>query len=191
MLCKAFIDEDLPLLDFDLKMRKRKLRRKSCIKDVEDSLDLLIYKLYCNPSSNYYPNDKKEELAESGRRAQKERQNKKKLLVLLSCRALMKFKRKHWGARKEQRHEGTNTYRTQVREQDVTYLNIMARRILKRDYSVQIVRRKFRKKLEEDNDAEKRSSSNSIDVVPRHDIAIDVESLATKFPIIDWKNTTF
>ncbi|GJR07759.1 hypothetical protein Tco_0790411 [Tanacetum coccineum] len=28
---------------------------------------------------------------------------------------------------------------------------------------------------------------DSIDVVPRDDVAIDVESLATKYPIVDWK----
>ncbi|GKE69985.1 hypothetical protein Tco_1528057, partial [Tanacetum coccineum] len=39
----------------------------------------------------------------------------------------------------------------------------------------------------EDNDAEKEELRDSIDVVPRDDVAIDVESLATKYPIVDWK----
>ncbi|GJX45350.1 putative ribonuclease H-like domain-containing protein [Tanacetum coccineum] len=34
---------------------------------------------------------------------------------------------------------------------------------------------------------EKKSLRDSMDVVPRDDIAIDVESLATKYPIVDWK----
>ncbi|GJV07337.1 hypothetical protein Tco_1344993 [Tanacetum coccineum] len=42
-------------------------------------------------------------------------------------------------------------------------------------------------KLEEDNDAEKDELRDSMDVVPRDDVAINVESLATKYPIVDWK----
>ncbi|GJS39448.1 hypothetical protein Tco_0564491 [Tanacetum coccineum] len=42
-----------------------------------------------------------------------------------------------------------------------------------------------KQKLEEDNDAEKEELRDSMDVVPRDDVAIDVESLATKYPIID------
>ncbi|GKC44913.1 hypothetical protein Tco_1062635, partial [Tanacetum coccineum] len=44
-----------------------------------------------------------------------------------------------------------------------------------------------KQKLEEDNDAKKEELRDSIDVVPRDDVAIDVESLATKYPIVDWK----
>ncbi|GKE45017.1 hypothetical protein Tco_1472301 [Tanacetum coccineum] len=40
-----------------------------------------------------------------------------------------------------------------------------------------------KQKLEEDNDAEKEELRDSIDVVLRDDVAIDVESLATKYPI--------
>ncbi|GJU90187.1 putative ribonuclease H-like domain-containing protein, partial [Tanacetum coccineum] len=43
-----------------------------------------------------------------------------------------------------------------------------------------------KQKLEEDNDAEKEDLRDSMDVVPRDDVAIDVESLATKYPIVDW-----
>ncbi|GJU47556.1 hypothetical protein Tco_1204822 [Tanacetum coccineum] len=43
----------------------------------------------------------------------------------------------------------------------------------------------FKRKLEDD--ADKEELRDSIDVVPRDDIAIDVESLATKYPIVDWK----
>ncbi|GJV51334.1 hypothetical protein Tco_1447075 [Tanacetum coccineum] len=42
-----------------------------------------------------------------------------------------------------------------------------------------------KQKLE--NDAEKKELRDSMDVVPRDDIAIDIESLATKYPIVDWK----
>ncbi|GJU07510.1 hypothetical protein Tco_1123940 [Tanacetum coccineum] len=41
-----------------------------------------------------------------------------------------------------------------------------------------------KQKLEEDNDAEKEELRDCMDVVPRDDVAIDVESLATKYPII-------
>ncbi|GJR17925.1 hypothetical protein Tco_0966452 [Tanacetum coccineum] len=34
---------------------------------------------------------------------------------------------------------------------------------------------------------EERELGDSMDVVPRDDVAIDVESLATKYPIVDWK----
>ncbi|GJZ23877.1 hypothetical protein Tco_0561336 [Tanacetum coccineum] len=44
-----------------------------------------------------------------------------------------------------------------------------------------------KQKLGEDNDAEKEELRDSMDVVPRDDVVIDVESLATKYPIVDWK----
>nr|GEV40155.1 hypothetical protein [Tanacetum cinerariifolium] len=44
-----------------------------------------------------------------------------------------------------------------------------------------------KQKLEEDNDAEKDELRAILDVVPRDDIAINVESLATNHPIVDWK----
>ncbi|GJZ40590.1 hypothetical protein Tco_0587476 [Tanacetum coccineum] len=43
------------------------------------------------------------------------------------------------------------------------------------------------KLLEEDTNAEKEKLRDSMDVAPRDDVAIDVESLATKYPIADWK----
>ncbi|GJX32299.1 putative ribonuclease H-like domain-containing protein [Tanacetum coccineum] len=44
-----------------------------------------------------------------------------------------------------------------------------------------------KQKLEEDIDAKKEELRASMDVVPRDDIAINVESLATKYPIVSWK----
>ncbi|GKC70610.1 hypothetical protein Tco_1116493 [Tanacetum coccineum] len=43
------------------------------------------------------------------------------------------------------------------------------------------------KKQKLEDDVEKKELRDSMDVVPRDDIAIDVESLATKYPIVDWK----
>ncbi|GKC45951.1 hypothetical protein Tco_1063673 [Tanacetum coccineum] len=42
-------------------------------------------------------------------------------------------------------------------------------------------------KLEEDTDAEKEELRDSMDVAPKDDVVIDVESLATKYLIVDWK----
>ncbi|GKB20841.1 hypothetical protein Tco_0854764, partial [Tanacetum coccineum] len=44
-----------------------------------------------------------------------------------------------------------------------------------------------KQKLEEDNDAEKEELRDSMDVFPRDDVAIDFESLATKYLIVNWK----
>nr|GEY20894.1 uncharacterized mitochondrial protein AtMg00810-like [Tanacetum cinerariifolium] len=44
-----------------------------------------------------------------------------------------------------------------------------------------------KQKLEEDNDVGKEELRSILDIVPRDDIAINVESLATKYPIVDWK----
>ncbi|GJZ34650.1 putative ribonuclease H-like domain-containing protein [Tanacetum coccineum] len=43
------------------------------------------------------------------------------------------------------------------------------------------------KKQKLEDDAKKEELRDSMDVVPRDDIAIDIESLATKYPIVDWK----
>ncbi|GJT90309.1 hypothetical protein Tco_1079154 [Tanacetum coccineum] len=43
------------------------------------------------------------------------------------------------------------------------------------------------KKQKLEDDAEKEELRDSMDVVPRDDIAIDIESLATKYPIVYWK----
>ncbi|GJU67769.1 hypothetical protein Tco_1254028 [Tanacetum coccineum] len=43
------------------------------------------------------------------------------------------------------------------------------------------------KKQKLEDDAEKEELRDSMDVVPRDDIAIDIESLATKYLIVDWK----
>ncbi|GJS81711.1 hypothetical protein Tco_0748252 [Tanacetum coccineum] len=68
----------------------------------------------------------------------------------------------------------------------------------KNDYSQQQAgssKKRSREDSDEDNvkkqkledDAEKEELRDNMDVVPIDDIAIDVESLATKYPIVDWK----
>nr|GEW45565.1 hypothetical protein [Tanacetum cinerariifolium] len=44
-----------------------------------------------------------------------------------------------------------------------------------------------KQKLEEDNDTEKKELRAILDIVPRDGISFNVESLATKYPIVDWK----
>ncbi|GJY72964.1 putative ribonuclease H-like domain-containing protein [Tanacetum coccineum] len=63
------------------------------------------------------------------------------------------------------------------------------------DFQQKSSKKRLRKDSNEDNakkqkledDAEKKELRDSMDVVPRDDIAIDVESLATKYLIVDWK----
>ncbi|GJX01412.1 putative ribonuclease H-like domain-containing protein [Tanacetum coccineum] len=93
--------------------------------------------------------------------------------------------------------------RTQVRNRMITYLKHMGKythqQLKHKNFKEQAESTKKRsradseeesskkQKLEEDNDAEKEELRDSMDVVPRDDVAIDVESLATKYPIVDWK----
>ncbi|GJX11414.1 hypothetical protein Tco_0201273 [Tanacetum coccineum] len=43
------------------------------------------------------------------------------------------------------------------------------------------------KRHKTENDAEKEGLKEFLDVIPREDVAIDVDSLSTKYPIMDWK----
>ncbi|GKB96494.1 hypothetical protein Tco_0982631, partial [Tanacetum coccineum] len=62
-----------------------------------------------------------------------------------------------------------------------------------------IFERRSREDFDEDNakkqklkdDVEKKELRDSMDVVPRDDITIDIESLATKYLIVDWKTHVF
>ncbi|GJU49964.1 hypothetical protein Tco_1219519, partial [Tanacetum coccineum] len=53
--------------------------------------------------------------------------------------------------------------------------------------SYEDIRPIFERKQKLEDDAEKKELRDSMDVVPREDVAIDVESLSTKYPIVDWK----
>ncbi|GJR00689.1 hypothetical protein Tco_0523673 [Tanacetum coccineum] len=77
--------------------------------------------------------------------------------------------------------------RTQVRNKMITHLKHMAESTKKRPRADSEEESFKKQKLEEDNDAKKEELRYSMDVVPRDDVAIDVESLATKYPIVDWK----
>ncbi|GKF60036.1 hypothetical protein Tco_0176822, partial [Tanacetum coccineum] len=55
----------------------------------------------------------------------------------------------------------------------------------KRKKSIPRKTKRKRQKLEED--AEKDELKGFLDIVPREEAPIEVESLSTKFPIVDWK----
>ncbi|GJW77253.1 hypothetical protein Tco_0138935 [Tanacetum coccineum] len=76
--------------------------------------------------------------------------------------------------------------RTQVRNRMITYLKHMES-TKKRPRADSEEESSKKQKLEADNDLEKEELRDSMDVVPRDDVAIDVESLATKYPIVEWK----
>ncbi|GJY70532.1 hypothetical protein Tco_0474235 [Tanacetum coccineum] len=82
--------------------------------------------------------------------------------------------------------------RTQVRNRMITYLKHMdddsqqqAESTKKRPRADSEEESSKKQKLKEDNDVEKEELRDSTDVVPRDDVVIDVESLATKYPIVD------
>ncbi|GJZ88387.1 hypothetical protein Tco_0660169, partial [Tanacetum coccineum] len=91
--------------------------------------------------------------------------------------------------------------RTQVRNRMITYLKHMSKythQQLKQNNFEEVQKLYKREKKwiddfkpidddKEDNDAEKEELRDSTDVVPRDDVAIDVKSQATKYPIVDWK----
>ncbi|GJR21976.1 hypothetical protein Tco_0970503 [Tanacetum coccineum] len=50
-----------------------------------------------------------------------------------------------------------------------------------------IPRKSTRKRQKMEEDAEKEELKGFLDIIPREDVPIEVESLSTKFPIMDWK----
>nr|GEU80488.1 putative ribonuclease H-like domain-containing protein [Tanacetum cinerariifolium] len=95
--------------------------------------------------------------------------------------------------------------RTQVKNRMITYLKHIEPRWIddfkhmdddsqqqvesskKRQREVSDKESSKKQKLEENNDAKKEELRVILDIVPSDDIAINVESLATKYPIVDWK----
>ncbi|GJS02374.1 hypothetical protein Tco_0318882, partial [Tanacetum coccineum] len=70
--------------------------------------------------------------------------------------------------------------RTQVRNKMITYLKHIAESTKKRSRANSKKESSKKQKLEEENDVEKEELRANMDIVPRDDIAINVESLATK-----------
>ncbi|GJU63517.1 hypothetical protein Tco_1245352 [Tanacetum coccineum] len=121
-----------------------------------------------------------EELAESDK-AQKERQKQEEATSAALAEEFDEIqakidadhelaKKETIGSKKSRENKEQTTYKNSNQEQD--------------DYLPQTYGSK-KQKLEEDNDAKKEKLRDSMDVVPRDDVAIDVESLATKYPIME------
>nr|GEX14306.1 hypothetical protein [Tanacetum cinerariifolium] len=62
-------------------------------------------------------------------------------------------------------------------------------KVVRRDQEYIMIKSVKKQKLEED-DSEKKKLRACLDIVPVDDIAVDVESLATKYLIVDWKRHT-
>ncbi|GJW25140.1 hypothetical protein Tco_0038951 [Tanacetum coccineum] len=93
--------------------------------------------------------------------------------------------------KKSRGNKEQTTYKNSSQEQDdylpQTYGQQQAESTKKRPRADSEEESSKKQKLEEDNDAKKEELRDSMDVVPRDDVAIDVESLTTKYPIVDWK----
>ncbi|GJT10857.1 hypothetical protein Tco_0857899 [Tanacetum coccineum] len=50
-----------------------------------------------------------------------------------------------------------------------------------------IPRKNTRKRQRMEEDAEKEELKGLLDIIPREEVLIEVESISTKFPIVDWK----
>ncbi|GJY63611.1 hypothetical protein Tco_0465071 [Tanacetum coccineum] len=50
-----------------------------------------------------------------------------------------------------------------------------------------IPRKSTRKRQRMEEDAEKEELKGFLDIIPREDVSVEVESISTKFPIVDWK----
>ncbi|GJW70009.1 hypothetical protein Tco_0126926 [Tanacetum coccineum] len=124
-------------------------------------------------------------------------EEKEKYTIKERARLLAEFferRKKQLVAKRAEAIRNKPPTRTQVRNMMITYLKHMdddsqqqAKSTKKRSREDSKEESSKKQKLEEDNDAEKEELRDSIDVAPRDDVAIDVESLATKYPIIDWK----
>ncbi|GKF79160.1 hypothetical protein Tco_0234728 [Tanacetum coccineum] len=51
-----------------------------------------------------------------------------------------------------------------------------------------IPRKSTRKRQKMEEDAEKEELKGLLDIIPREEVTIEIESISTKFPILDWKN---
>ncbi|GJX02690.1 ribonuclease H-like domain-containing protein [Tanacetum coccineum] len=101
-------------------------------------------------------------------------EEQEKYIIKERARLLVEFfekRKKQLAAERAEAIRNKPPTRTQVRNRMITYLKHMGK-----DTHQQLKHKNFEEELRD-----------SMDVVPRDDVAIDVESLATKYPIIDWK----
>ncbi|GJV85821.1 hypothetical protein Tco_1525719 [Tanacetum coccineum] len=169
----AFIDEDLTIAQTLIKMKEDKGKEKGVvIKDVEDSLRPIRSITTLQPLPTIDPKDKG-----------------KGVLVEEEPEKPEKVKKK--GSRFDEiqaRIDADHKLAVRLTHEEQEKYTIEERaRLLAKVFERRKKQLATERKLEEDNDAEKEELRDSMDVVPRDDTAIDVESLATKYPIVDWQ----
>ncbi|GJR54186.1 hypothetical protein Tco_1404707 [Tanacetum coccineum] len=213
----AFMDEDLTIAQTLIKMKEEKAKEKGvAIKDVEVSprsirsittMSLETSSIYCSKRIMvwvYWLIEDTEIQEKQLDRAQKERQNQEEATsatlaeefdeIQARIKEILERRKNIFGKQKREAIRNKPPTRNQVRNKMITYLKHIdddsqqqAESTKKRQRADSEKESSKKQKLEEDNDAEKEELRDSMDVVPRDDVAIDVESLATKYPIIDWK----
>ncbi|GKB22354.1 hypothetical protein Tco_0861755 [Tanacetum coccineum] len=200
----AFIDEDLTIAQTLIKMKEEKAKEKGvAIKDVEDSPRPIRSITTLQPLPTIDPKDKGkgvlvEEEPEKPEKVKRRDQglaqieSDAELAQRLHEEELAELDR----AQKERQKQEEATSAALAEEFDEIQARIdvdheLAVRLTHEEQEKYIIKERARfskkQKLEEDNDAEKEELRDSMDVVPRDDVAIDVKSLATKYPIVDWK----
>ncbi|GKG30969.1 hypothetical protein Tco_0423457, partial [Tanacetum coccineum] len=84
---------------------------------------------------------------------------------------------------------GKMKYAEKIEEEDIVtqrgIKEVVKEHGAKRKKSIPRKSTRKRQKLEED--AEKEELKGFLDIIPRKEVPMEVESLSTKFPIVDWK----
>ncbi|GKD79804.1 hypothetical protein Tco_1342425, partial [Tanacetum coccineum] len=185
----AFIDEDLTISHTLIKMKEEKAKETGVsIKDVEDSPRPIRSITTLQPLLTIDPKDK--ELAQRlhERKKQEEATNATLAEEFDEIQARIDAdhevdKKETISSRKSRGNKEQTTYKNSSQKQDDYLPQTYGTKKRPRADSKEESSKK--QQLEENNDAEKEELRDSMDVVPRDDVAIDVESLATKYPIID------
>ncbi|GJX59972.1 hypothetical protein Tco_0291362 [Tanacetum coccineum] len=184
----VFIDQDLTIAQTLIKMKEEKAKEKGvAIKDVKDSPRPIRSITTLQPLLTIVPKDKGkgvlvEEEHEKPKKVKRRDQGKKQEEA---TSAALAEEFDEIQARINADHE--LAIRLTHEEQEKYTIEERARFTKKRPRADSEEESSKKQKLEEDNDAEKEELRDSMDVVPWDDVAIDVESLATKYLIIDWK----
>ncbi|GJW08352.1 hypothetical protein Tco_1570775 [Tanacetum coccineum] len=202
----AFIDEDLTIAQTLIKMKEEKDKGKGVLVEEEFEKPEKVKRrdqglAQIESDAELAQRLHEEELAEIDvdheLAVRLTHEQQEKYTIKERARLLAKFfkrRKKQLAAEKVEAIRNKPPIRTQVRNKMITYRKHMdddnqqqAESTKKRPKADSKEESSKKQKLEEDNDAEKEELKDSMDVVPKEDVAIDVESLATKYPIVDWK----
>ncbi|GKD21820.1 hypothetical protein Tco_1223523 [Tanacetum coccineum] len=190
-----FGDEDLTIAQTLVKMRSEKSKEKEkevVLIDEEEPPRLNRSTTTLQPLPTIDPKDKElaqrlheEELAELDR-AQKERKNQEEATSAALAEEFDEIQARMDADHELAKKETIGSRKSKGNKEQTTYKNSAqsTKKIPRADSEEESSKKQ---KLEDDNDAKKEELRDSIDVVSRDDVAIDVESLATKYPIVDWK----